>query len=512
MSYSYVVTSQKPTAVHASCVCHFTSASDRNLVIAKGNHLEIHTVRENGLVSEFDVPLFGKITALDFYRPAGAALDVIFVLTEKKHFTVLGYDAANRKLMPRTTGNLKDRVGRDIESGQRGFVDPDQRVIATLLYEGLLKVIPIEATGLKDAFNLRLEMLRFLDLTFLYGCARPTLVMLYEDSRQCRHLKTYVVDLRDHELVPGPWSQSNVEPGARMLIPVPGPTHGVIVVGDTTVTYLGGGTNVVQSVVIPHTQIVAYAPIGDDGSRYLLGDYRGALHVLVLTRDSGRVVGIVMDLLGHTTVAETLSYLDKGVVFVGSTFGDSQLVKLQTAPDEHGSHVEVLDLPSTSCVSRPYVCVLPNAPIHPYTQVLDRYLNIGPVIDMVVVASERQGQCQLVTCSGYGKDGSLRVVRSGIGIHEQASIEIPGIKGLWSLRTSLTSAFDKYLVQAFIGQTRVLAIESEEMSEAEIEGFASDQQTLYCGNLRGDLLVQVRLVAPPGSAVLWCPSPHIQAH
>ena len=36
---------------------------------------------------------------------------------------------------------------------------------------------------------------------------------------------------------------------------------------------------------------------------------------------------------------------------------------------------------------------------------------------------------QIVSCSGHGRDGSLRVIRSGIGINEAASIDLPGIKG-----------------------------------------------------------------------------------
>jgi DNA damage-binding protein 1 len=36
-------------------------------------------------------------------------------------------------------------------------------------------------------------------------------------------------------------------------------------------------------------------------------------------------------------------------------------------------------------------------------------------------------QGQVVTCSGAFKDGSLRVIRNGIGINEQATIELPGI-------------------------------------------------------------------------------------
>ncbi len=38
-----------------------------------------------------------------------------------------------------------------------------------------------------------------------------------------------------------------------------------------------------------------------------------------------------MELLGETTLAECLVYLDNGVVFVGSRLGDSQLIRLQYA-------------------------------------------------------------------------------------------------------------------------------------------------------------------------------------
>jgi len=142
-------------------------------------------------------------------------------------------------------------------------------------------------------------------------------------------------------------------------------------------------------------------------------------------------------------------------------YGDSQLIKLLPVENEDGSHVEVVD----------------------------SFANIGPVMDMCVVQSERQGQSQVVTCSGAFKDGSLRVVRSGIGIQEQASVDVPGIKGVWSLR-SADQLFDKYLVQAFIGETRILAIQEEELSEDTIPGF-SEEETLFCANIGGALIVQV---------------------
>ena len=60
---------------------------------------------------------------------------------------------------------------------------------------------------------------------------------------------------------------------------------------------------------------------------------------------------------------------------------------------------------------------------------METFTNLGPIVDMCVVDLERQGQGQLVTCSGAYKEGSLRIIRNGIGIHEQATIDLPGIKG-----------------------------------------------------------------------------------
>jgi hypothetical protein len=65
-----------------------------------------------------------------------------------------------------------------------------------------------------------------------------------------------------------------------------------------------------------------------------------------------------------------------------------------------------------------------------------------------------------------------------------------GIKGIWSLQHSSSSAaaceaggvFDKYLVQAYTWETRVLWIdEDDEMGECEIPGFLSQTTSLFCG-------------------------------
>ncbi|EXC25620.1 DNA damage-binding protein 1a [Morus notabilis] len=360
-------------------------------------------------------------------------------------------------------GDVSDRIGRPTDNGQIGIIDPECRLIGLHLYDGLFKVIPFDNKGqLKEAFNIRLEELQVLDIKFLYGCSKPTIVVLYQDNKDARHVKTYEVSLKDKDFVEGPWSQNNLDNGAALLIPVPPPLCGVLIIGEETIVYCSA--NAFKAIPIKPSITRAYGRVDSDGSRYLLGDYNGLLQLLVITHEKEKVTGLKIELLGETSIASTISYLDNAVVYIGSSYGDSQLIKLNMHPDAKGSYVEVLE----------------------------RYVNLGPIVDFCVVDLERQGQGQVVTCSGAYKDGSLRVVRNGIGINEQASVELQGIKGMWSLRSSTEDAFDTFLVVSFISETRILAMNMEdELEETEIEGFCSEVQTLFCHDAVYNQLVQV---------------------
>lgn len=74
----------------------------------------------------------------------------------------------------------------------------------------------------------------------------------------------------------------------------------------------------------------------------------------------------------------------------------------------------------------------------------------------------------------------------------QAAVELEGIKGLWSLKSSTDDPYDTFLVVSFITETRFLAMNMEdELEETEIEGFDAQTQTLYCQNAINDQLIQV---------------------
>jgi DNA damage-binding protein 1 len=481
--YSYVVTSQKPTSVQHALQCNFTGPNDKNLILGKGNYLEVKTFNSETaeLTVELEVPLNGAIASLNCFRPTSSNQDVLFILTEHKHICVIGYDSSTKKLVTRATGNCKDRIGRELECGVTAIVDPENRYICMMLYEGLMKMIQLDGPGIKDTFNVRSDVISVVDMVFLHGCQRPTLCVLYEGvskiagaSQTGRYLKTYVINSRERELENTPWNKSGIDQTAYMLVPVPKPTGGLLVIGENAISYVNGPQDQ-QSVICQSATICAHGFLDGAGCRLLLGDAMGTLFVLVLEKNTNNVVtSISIDYVGQTSIPHTISYLGDGIVFIGSVYGDSKLLKL---------------LPGAS-PSRDN-CI----------EDLETFPGIGPILDMCVIDSEKQGQVGssiVATCSGAGKDGSIRVMSSGIGINEQASIELPGINDMWSLRSDDTEQFDKYLVQSFTGETKILAITNEEMTEAEITGFHSDQSTLFCANMNGDVFIQVT----PSAAVL----------
>ena len=407
---------------------------------------------------------------------------------------------------------------------------------------------------LGESFYVRLDQQTLLSMTFLYDTPSMTskglirLAILHQDSRGYQHLITHIVDVKARELRPckipsnvtsgnakgtmtvnvnatltssglggvstatqqtqhqqqllpqGP-KKSRIDAGSCIIIPLPllsspvaaaaagpaadsklpavedastditGTGGGLIVIGQMQITYVsntGSGSKVlpIEPTVFLCYCVIPQCFISRGSYRFLLGDDRGFLFVLDVSRDerSGIVTGLHMETLGVTSIPSAISYMSNSLVFVGSRYGDSQLLQLHSERDSETNS---------------------------YVEIVEEYTNLGPIVDFDLVDFDRKGQCQVVTCSGTGKDGSIRVVRNGIGIHEQANVEIPGIKGMWNLRASFHDTYDKYLVQSFINETRILAILDDEMEETSIEGFQADAATLYAGNIVQNLFVQV---------------------
>lgn len=72
-----------------------------------------------------------------------------------------------------------------------------------------------------------------------------------------------------------------------------------------------------------------------------------------------------------------------------------------------------------------------------------------------------------------------------------ATIDLVGIKGMWALSANTDSVLDDTLVLSFVGHSRVLAYNGEEVEEIDLEGFQSELQTLYCSNTVNHKMIQI---------------------
>lgn len=474
MAHNYVVTAHRASAVNQCETGNFTSENNIDLILGKTSRLEIFRITHDGLKLMKESGIYGRIAAIKLFRPFGWNKDLLFLLTHKYHVAIL--ECVTEKdgsieIITRSHGNIADVSSRPAQTGNIVIIDPLCKVIGLRLYDGTFKVIPINLNEKTlKSFNVRMEELVVPDITFLYGFTQPTIAFIYkEQTPEHRHLKTYELSLNEKEFISGPWNQGNIDSEASMLIPVPLPFGGTIVIALESILYLHGDKyKAIAPAVIKQAPITCYAPIDNNGSRYLLGDLHGRLFCLVLEKEESfngqvDVKDIKLELIGEISIPECLTYLDNGVLYIGSRVGDSQLIRLHSEPDANGSLIEVLET----------------------------YTNLGPISDMCIVDLERQGQGQLVTCSGNMKDGSLRIIRNGIGINEHGSIPLEVIKGLWSLKVGKNQVKDNHLVVTFPCETYVWMLSGEDVEAIDISGFDLKTQTLFCGNVVYDQIVQV---------------------
>jgi len=481
--------------------------------------------------------------------------------------------------------------GRQAECGPLMAVDPLQRCVALHVYDGYVTVIPINkdydintnvtkglTTGpFKDAYHARIEERTLLSMAFLETSIDylPQLSLMHQDARGFQHVITHGVDVKAKGMVflgsiqkekePSDSSSkmpamkmppkhdrlkiSRIDGGSATLIPIPPPPSrnssklgGVVILGQRQVTYHSTAEGITRVVPIAPSILLSYCPVMEnDGNatpnvlRFLVGDEKGKIHLLTVLRNitpegngDGRVTTLHFDTLGSASASSALVYLGRGRVFVGSQFGDSQLVKiLETpVPVSGGGNDE-----KKSALDQ-----------NTYLRILEEYTNLGPIVDFDLrpcinsassdsasrgkvhgevgelgKARDQHRQSLVVTASGVAKDGTVRLVRNGVGMREHAAVEMTGIKGMWGLRRKFSHDDDAFLVQSFVTETRILGVQNAKdadvdamekegdtdddsepeggvLAEVRIPGFKSMKPTLFAGNVMVgsfDLLLQV---------------------
>ncbi|KAG9672860.1 DNA damage-binding protein 1, partial [Aureobasidium melanogenum] len=497
---AYLASIHRPSSVRHALKLNFLSAQDDTLVVAKANRLEFYAQQQDGLVLQHSKAIYGKVIMLQSIRPASSETDHLFIGTDRYMYFTLSWDATNKQLRTENSfKDLSDRAAREAQLGERCNIDPTRRYMTIEIYEGIVSVVPIahetkrkststaQLGGIGEPTSVRIPELNVRSSTFLHRRsekAKPQLALLHEDSMGKVRLKVrdleFTSSLKANE--PGTAELENeqdadeeLDLGASHLIPLPHPAYGVLILGETSISYCeefdGRVAKVAKSEPLKEATIfVAWTQIDDQ--RFVLADEYGKLYLLMVTLNSkSDLEGWKLDVIGETSRASTLVYLDGGRIFVGSHQGNSQLIQITLGSIE----------------------------------ILQTFPNIAPILDFTVMdmgnrSSDAQvneyssGQARIVTGSGAFKDGSLRSVRSGVGLEDLGSIgEMENITEVFSLKSNPALDFVDTLVVSFIAHTRVFSFSLDgDVEEVDnFKGLDLSQSTLFATNLSKGRILQI---------------------
>jgi DNA damage-binding protein 1 len=163
-----------------------------------------------------------------------------------------------------------------------------------------------------------------------------------------------------------------------------------------------------------------------------------------------------------------LTYLTNQILYLGSHLGDSQLLKISNTPISSEvvsslavpSEVKTVSLESLSYTSAKKGKARATsddmdiddddddhthgrvvAPKGSFITVLETYKNIAPIMDAILVDTDKSGQNQIVTCSGGANTGSLNVIRTGTDFKELAiALDLAGVSKLWSVKAMINDS------------------------------------------------------------------------
>jgi Mono-functional DNA-alkylating methyl methanesulfonate N-term/CPSF A subunit region len=496
--YSYIASSQHATGVNHALVGSFTAISDTNLILGKTNRIEIQKVVADGLVPVCDIPINGRISTMQLLKRTKLnESDILIFTTDRYQFAAIEYkessgDSAS-SCITIGSGDLSERLARPINGSPICVVDPFYRFILYYFFEGIVHIVPFTNMNFSEKlYKIRIDEVDIVDLCLipnnkssisLSSSTNPTLLILNEKNTSME-VNSYTVNIPDKTLEKDENEKVVVSQEIQKLIPVPNSRiNGVLMFGRGVCAFQAfplSRTLSQQQLEPSSLPFVSLSPFNApflaswvDSNACFCIDKNGCLTYLSLLTREARPEGqskpgkeIVYELRSHQVgffnPPSALVKVSETCLFLGSTRSDSQLLQVSTG-----------ETPSAS--------------------VLKTVQSLGPLMDLAVTELDRKGQSQVLALSGCGSAGSLRVVRSGAAVIEQASLDIVGIADLWTLKTQFANPLHSLLAFSTTNETRFLSLEAEEIEEVDAAslGLVDSETSLLLATLSSGVNVQV---------------------
>ncbi|KAG6854676.1 hypothetical protein C0991_003324 [Blastosporella zonata] len=576
-----VTTFHQSSSVLASVKCQLSSRDVEHLVVAKSNRIDVYSLKPHGLEYKCGLELRGIVTSLKSVPIHGSSRSNLLVLLSHPdpELIFLSYTdnpSSGSQLSVKKELSLYERTPRPAEFFTDVVVHPSGKVAVVSCYTGKLRVVKLKAGNYDEDFDVVLRELNLLGLDFLpLSDDGYALAILHVDYQEHVQLLARDISLGDLELSSSPSLALNPTTVLDKILPHPldfslrlisvppqledeGVEEyrgGVLIIGGRKIMMYELASTLGQekqtrkkrrlekkrdadaeqvevarakekerevkprkvegSVDWPWSEVTAVCAVDPLVPRFLIGDSFGRLSLLSL--ESVKEKGLILVPLGETSPASSLTYLTSQTIYLGSHFGDSQLLQLSPTATSSSDKVTVEIPPEIKTISAATLSgpstskgkaretdedSLPRDPTKgtvvqtkgSFINVLENFKNIAPIVDAILVDTDGSGERQVVTCSGGGNRGSLNIVRNGAGFLELASVPgLTDIVNVWSIRDDVDGIHDSHILISTLQATQLFRINDaggdttltyiKDTGLAENSGLVTDVPTLALGNV-----------------------------
>lgn len=468
----------------------------------------VTTPENDALIQIHTKSIYGRVSMLAKIRPPGSNVDHLFIGTARFQYFTVVWNAATRSL--ETVQTFYDATEKHMQGSQsrdRCVVDPTGQLLVMELFQGVLNLVKIRKPrkGVGNGYLDTPEQVRITELkvrasAFLYTETKcPKLAILYDAGKSYPDIRLATYRVIDDKGQYSDFSRSkdrendlgNLDNGASILISVPkgngdqkryivrnatgakAQLGGILILGETKITYLDDESKVIVESVLDEPNVwIAWERYDD--LNYLLADEYSRLSLLTLDMDGAVVTGMTVRQIGVTTKATVMVHMGYGLLYIASHEGDSQLVQLSFTSEQ------------------------------PTIELVQIMHNIAPILDFTVMDlggrdgegtnEYSSGQARLVTGSGVWEGGSLRSVRSGVGLEDLGELaDIKDIRSLFSLRSAATVTHSDMIAVSLDTETRLFKFDQQGDIEelGNFRGLSLDASTLLVRNLPDDRIIQV---------------------
>ncbi|RZF44304.1 hypothetical protein LSTR_LSTR006854 [Laodelphax striatellus] len=407
--------------------------------------------------------------------------------------------------------------------------------------------------------DLEEKMDNVVDIQFLHGYYEPTLVILYEPVKTfpgriavrkdtcCMVAISLNIQQRVHPVI---WSVTNLPLDCTQVVPVSKPLGGTLIMSVNALIYLNQSvppygvslnsvTDVSTTFILKPQDNVKITLEGAQAcfishERLVISLKGGELYVLTLYADSMRSVrSFHLEKAAASVLTTCICVCEENYLFLGSRLGNSLLLrftekelsliepraiessqsqnpakkkKLDTLGDWMASDVtEIRDIDELEVYGSEAQTSMQIASY--IFEVCDSILNIGPCGNVSMgepaflseeFSNNPDPDIELVTTSGYGKNGALCVLQRSLRPQVVTTFELPGCTDMWTVVGSTTGkeseghdAAHAFMILSQPDSTMILQT-GQEINELDHSGFNTLGPTVYAGNLGNNkYIVQV---------------------